>query len=906
MDNLQKNTNASNHPLVIESIRAIHGANYYSAGPVILLRLNLGSYDERFTNTLQGFYEQLESHLPSLYEHHCSEGKPGGFFKRVQDGTLLGHVAEHVAIELQTLAGMDVRFGKTRATQQQGVYNVVYRFFDEQAGIVAGKTAIDLLNSLLMQQSFDVNHAVEKLIAIRENNMPGPSTQAIIDQARERSIPVIRLDSYNLVQLGTGKYQKRIRATLSPTTSYVAVDNMKDSFLSSLMLRNAGIPVADTLLAENLDEVLAFHKKTDKPLVLKTPINEKQRSVFPALNDKDSLKRAFETCSKYSKKVLVQVQVAGETFRLLVINGKFEAACRLTKPEVIGNGEDTIEILIERLNQAQKRKEGDKSSLTKIQPDEQTDELLAFYGYNLQTVPDQGVRIVLSQHSSPLLGALTEDVTGTVHPLNRFLAERAAQVSGLDVAGVNIICPDISRPIPFGQGVVLNVLAAPDFRMHINPWKGKPRKVARAFVDMIYPESKPSRIPVFSVTGSAGKSVCAYLVSFMLEKHGYKTGLAHSDGIFSSGRKIVQGDMAEHHGTRLILQDPGIDCAVLETAVESISKDGLGYDNADVGIILNAHPQYLPSSELSNEDDIAYTQNVIAEGLVKGGTAILNAGDTAVTYWKDRIHERIALFQAGQPGEFFLQHTQAGSRGIALENDTLILWHDGKRKPLVKIDQLPIVAHAYHKIFMESLMAAVLAVDYAGIPADKAVEYLKDFKPAAYTLHGRLAMAKLKDNLLLIDRPATQHSLAAIKQIIDDTRKEPVLYVDLSGNLPEDFKTALLREFSGIAVKVFLFFSAMHGAEDRIATVPGNNTIVSLNEYYLEETSGTQHSKQQILTHWEESKSTDPATTSFAVLDNVADLIRQLHTQQPTKIHVLFTWNFIELYQSLKTEIDFL
>ncbi len=887
-------------PLIIERITVLNGANYFSAGPVMVLRLNLGEYDERFTNTIEGFYEKLEKTIPSLYEHHCSEGRPGGFFTRVKDGTLLGHVAEHITIELQTLAGMDVRFGKTRATKTQGVYNVVYRFFDEEAGRYAGKSAIKLLNQMLLSQPCDTESMVNQLIQIREDRMPGPNTQAILEEARYHEIPVIRLDPYNLIQLGTGKYQKRIRATLSPGTSFVALENSKDSFLATLMLRDAGIPVPITFKTSSIEECLDFYKNLGRPIVVKSPVNDKTRPVFPALNDPSSITRAFNACTEYDHEVLLQEQIPGTTFRLLVINNKFVAATRLEKAEVMGNGTDSIAILTEKLNESQKRKPGDKGALTAIDLDEECIATLQFYGYQPQTIPENGLRVILSNHSSPSAGAVTTDVTGVVHPINRFIAEQAARISGLDVAGVNMVCPDISRPITNEQGAVINVLAGPDFRMHLNPFNGKPRNVAREFIRLVFPEKSPARVPVFSITGSAGKSVCAYLINFMLEKQGYNTGLAHSDGIYSCGRKIVDGDMAGHHAARLVLKDPGIDCAILETSVESIMRDGLGYEYADFGIILNAHDQNLTESDLDGAEDISYTQNIVAEEVYKNGFSILNADDPEVMSLTHRAIASLALFTKSAENKYFTHHVESGGWGAALEDEAIVLWHNKEKTHVAKTAELPLIDQEKGKIFTESLLAAILAAATFGLTPRQIKNTLQNFKPALHTMHGRLNILHAGKSEILTDIPSGPLALENLKGIILKQNKNVNFFIDESGNIPEDFTENFIRIFNNLKKNVFTFQSSLlNGLRHRLNPKgAGDNLIVSLKEYYFKETT---------LEYASQSGSEDPAISgkgklaskleehmTVSTLGSLEVLAHQLHRSGPDTINILLSWNMAE------------
>jgi cyanophycin synthetase len=903
---METSASASQHqtPLNIRDMKVLRGANYFSAAPVIVMRLDLGLYDERFTHTIDGFYENIKKTLPGLYDHHCSEKRPGGFLKRLQDGTLLGHVAGHIAIELQTMAGMDVGFGKTRATREKGVYNVVFRFFEEQAGIFAGQASVLILNNILLSLMTDVDELIKQLITIREEQMPGAGTQAIIDEARIRDIPVLRLDPFDLIQLGTGKFQKRIRATMSPNTSFVAVENVQNSFLATRMLRDAGIPVPISFITDNIKDLLDFKKHLAKPIVIKSPENEKSRSIFTGLNDIASIHRAFAICQAHNKQVIVQEQIPGETYRLLVIGKKFVAATWIEKCAVIGTGKHNIIQLIEILNTKQQRTDGDKGCLTKVIPDEVLTETIGFYGYHLGSIPEKGVKVVLSPYGSPSQGAQTTDVTGIVHPLNRFLAERAAEVSGLDVAGINVICPDISKPIAHGPGVIVNVLAAPDFRMHINPWKGKSRKVESAFIDMIFPKDQSCRIPLFSVTGSAGKTICTYLINYMLEKEGYATGLANSDGIFSEGRKIIRGNMATHYAARLLLKDPAIESAVLETSIESILDDGLGYEYADYAIILNTHHESLPGTDLNGADEIAYTQSIVAKEVYKSGYTILNADDPLVVGMKEQIYSNLALFADNPEDPFLVQHIVEGGWGCNILQNQITLWKQGETIDLVGLHEIPLWDNGKNKIFTGAILAAVLSMAVFGIPPASIRKHLQGFRPAFYNLHGRLNFVTISRNNILIDQPASPPSFENIRDIIHNSHCEPVFYIDSSENIPPGLGEYFINSFSGMKLKVHWFSSALK-TRNRLVNYHGekpSNLIISLQDRYHSKATDKILKKERC----PESGIFDELSLHFNLkkLPNEESFIQELQKPSQKKIHIILSWNIPELYSIIHHLLD--
>lgn len=461
-------------PLVVQEIKTLHGANYFSWDPAIVVRLDLGEYDEVFTNQIPGFLERLRAALPTLYEHHCSPGVPGGFLQRVAEGTLLGHVVEHVAIELQQRAGMDVSFGKTRATRSPGVYNVLFQFLDDVAGEYAGKAAVNLINALLTQRGFAIDAVIRELVEIRERRLLGPSTQAIVDEARARGIPYLRLDRYNLVQIGTGRYQKRIRATVTSDTNLIAVEIAADKSLSALMLRDAAIPVPETMSTDRMEEALAFHARLGTPVAVKPQHGVLGQGVSLAVADQIGMRAAFEWAQCWDRTVLVQSMLAGDNYRILVIDFRFVAAVRLQAPIVVGDGKHSIAELVAALNNDPRRDIGDKGLLTRVELDELSTRCLAMRGFEPEAVPAAGEALPLKVSGNLKLGGEAEDVTDTVHPWNRYLAERTCRIVGLNVAGVDVIAPDLGTPLSENGGAVIEVGAAPDFRPHLRPTRGAP------------------------------------------------------------------------------------------------------------------------------------------------------------------------------------------------------------------------------------------------------------------------------------------------------------------------------------------------------------------------------------------------------------------------------------------------
>ncbi|MCX7861574.1 MAG: Mur ligase family protein [Bacteroidales bacterium] len=670
-----------NYPIQLLSHKTLIGANYFSGAQVIRFRLQLNEFDEVFTNQIPGFNDKLKETIPSLIEHHCSMKQRGGLFLRMDEGTLLGHVMEHVAIELQNLAGMNVGFGKTRETKVKGVYNVVIRFFDEYAGIYAGKMAIHILNHLLTNQPIDINPIIQNLIAIRERRLLGFSTQQIVNEAHQRGIPTLRLDRYNLVQLGTGCYRKIIRATITQYTSYLAVENTDDKYITYKMLEEMSIPVPRRITTQHINEALNFFHQLQKPLVIKPTKGYRGKRVNVHLDTEEKIIKAFFWAKAYDDDVIVQEFITGNTYRMLIINGKYTAAVQLIAPFIVGDGTKTIQQLIDELNAQPDREFGDKGRLSKVEIDEDTLKILDIKGYQLSSVLEKDKKLYLKNTGNMRLGATSVDVTDMVHPNTQFICERIARILNLDVTGIDIISENISIPLTENGGRVIEINAAPDFRMHINPTIGQPRHVEKIFIDMLFPQNEPFKIPIISITGSKGKTTLSKWLNETLNRHNYYVGLLNQEGIFINNQHIKHVELADSHNVAILLKDPTINMAILETPVESILDYGLGYETAHIGIFLNLYEQelYLEYDHIRDIEDIAYAKSVVVEEIDKNGFAIINADQPLVYESESRIDAQPLFFSTDIDSRTVRNLIDKGRTVAAIDMDRIVIYHERDR-----------------------------------------------------------------------------------------------------------------------------------------------------------------------------------------------------------------------------------
>jgi cyanophycin synthetase len=716
-------------PLKAVSLKAMNGANYFSGGKVIVLQLDLGVFHEVFTNDIPGFYENLKEKVPSLYEHFCSPGHPGGFFERVQEGTLLGHVTEHTAIELQTLAGMDVGFGKTRQTNKEGIYNVIFRFLDEHAGLFTAKAALNLINSILLNLPFDVAEIIETLVSIRENRLLGPSTQAIVEEAKRRNIPFLRLDEHNLIQLGTGKEQKKLRATITSDTNHIAIETSDNKYLTSLMLKDAGICVPETIPVDSVSDISNFLEQYKEGIVIKPVYGSSGEGITLKLQDKNEIPDAFAWAKKFSDSALAQEFIPGNVYRLLIINYQFIAATKLVPVELIGDGKKTVQELLTEINSNPKRQVGDKSRLTIVEIDDISTYLLKQQKVDFDSVLAMNQVVQLKLSGSLKNGGTALDITQQVHPMNQYLAERAARIIGLNVAGVDIVSENIRDSILESGGKIIEVNAAPDFRMHLKPTHGMDRDVAKPLVNMLFPDDTKIRVPTFSITGTIGKTTTADLLAHILQRSGFIVGKTTSNGFFVQEKQLKSGNLTFTTDAQTVLHDPTIDCAVLETSLEGILEGGLGYEFADFGIVLNILDSYqleTMDAYLLDLEDVAYAKSVVAEQVYDNGFTILNADDEFVANMRKRLYSTPIFISLSDSNPLVISFLKSGGTAYFISKLHIVKQRGKSQQVLLKQETIPF--HNKNPHLLLPALAVCATLSQFGLDSKQIEEGMASFK----------------------------------------------------------------------------------------------------------------------------------------------------------------------------------
>ena len=763
---------------IIET-RILRGPNYWAREPVVRMVVDLGILEEYPSNKIPGFVDALVGLLPSLEDHACSLGRRGGFITRLREGTWAGHIAEHIALELQNLAGTDVRHGKTRSTGEHGRYNVIYEFREEAVGVEAGKIAVALVNHLVAPNDESVNldfmAEMERLIRLAERSAFGPSTQALLDEAASRDIPFIRLDRHSLVQLGQGVHQQRIRATMTSMTSAIGVDIASDKGLTNRLLDSAGLPVPKSAVVDNEEDTVAAARRIGFPCVVKPLDGNHGRGVHLDLRSDEAVRAAFHGARAQSRSgdLVVESYVSGSDYRCLVIGGKVAAIAERVPASVVGDGEHTVRELVEAANQDPRRGIGHEKVLTRIKVDEAAEELVRAQGLELDSVPPEGTRVRLALTGNMSTGGTSIDRTIEAHPDNVEIAETAAQIVGLDIAGIDFICPDIATPVRETGGAIVEVNAAPGFRMHTHPTEGEPQYVARPVIDGLFPPGTPARIPIVAVTGTNGKTTTVRMIAHILKLKGRRVGMTSTDGIVIDGRMIKKGDMSGPKSAQMVLQNPTVDTAVFEVARGGILREGLGYDRNDVAVVTNVTGDHLGIGGIDSIGQLANVKGVIVEAVPRSGTAVLNADDGHVYRMGRHCAGKVVLFsmstQKGEDGYDRIDgHTARGNAAFVLqpgaEGELIVLRHGPRTMPVLYTHLIPATFGGRARMNVANALAAAAAAWAAGAHLHDIRQGLRTFSTSFFQAPGRLNLLDVGGIRVVIDYC---HNVDGMRQLAD-------------------------------------------------------------------------------------------------------------------------------------------
>ena len=765
--------------LRIVDTRVMRGPNYWAREPVIRQVVDLGVLEEWPSNRIPGFVDALVELVPTLEDHACSLGRRGGFITRLRDGTWAGHVAEHLALEFQNLAGTDVRHGKTRGTGDYGRYNVIFEYREEQVGIEAGRLAVGLVNHLVApgdpDHAFDTIAELENLIRLAERLAFGPSTQSLLDEAASRDIPYIRLDRFSLVQLGQGVHQQRIRATMTSHTGGIAVDIASDKKLTNRLLDSAGMPVPRSEVVATEDEAVAAARRLGYPCVVKPLDGNHGRGVALDLRDESDVRGAFPEALRQSRSrdVIVESYITGNDYRCLVIGGRLAAVAERVPASVTGDGEKTIRDLVEITNADPRRGIGHEKVLTRIRLDENAEEILRDQGLTPDSIPAAGTFVKLALTGNMSTGGTSIDRTLEAHPDNVEIAETAARVVGLDIAGIDFICPDIATPVRETGGGIVEVNAAPGFRMHTHPTEGEPQYVAKPVIDLLFPSGSPARIPILAVTGTNGKTTTVRMVAHILKMMGRRVGMTSTDGIVIDGRIIKRGDMSGPKSAQMVLQNPTVDTAVFEVARGGILREGLGYDRNDVAVVTNVTGDHLGLGGIDTLGQLANVKGVVVEAVPRTGTAVLNADDALVYRMGRHCDGRVILFSMakakGEEGyDRVAGHTARGNAAFCLEDtaqgELMVLRHGPRKMPVLYTHLMPGTFGGRARMNVANALAAAAGAWAAGAHLHDIRQGLRTFTTSFFQAPGRLNLVEVAGTRVVIDYC---HNVDGMRQLAD-------------------------------------------------------------------------------------------------------------------------------------------
>lgn len=756
------------------------GPNHYALFRVIQLTVDLGHLEEWPTARLgPEFMARLIERLPGLREHGCSYGEPGGFLRRLDEdeGTWLGHVFEHVVIELQNVAGARVTFGKTRGSGAPGQYDVVYEYEEEEVGLEAARVALELLQDLLPRElrepehrdrEYDWDSERDSFIRFAQRRALGPSTAALIRAAEERDIPWLRLNRFSLVQLGHGKYQRRIQATVTSETRHIAVELASDKEETNKLLADLGLPVPRQRLVQNEGEAARAAERIGYPVVVKPLDANHGRGVSIGVTASEEVRTAFQHAQQHSRNVLIESFITGLDHRLLVVDGELIAASKRVPGHVVGDGRRTVAELLEELNADPRRGVGHEKILTRIELDHQAKRLLGAKGYSEHSVPAAGEEVFLRSTANLSTGGTAIDVTDVVHPDNRDMAVRAARAIGLDVCGVDFLTTDISRSYKETGGAICELNAAPGFRMHVAPSEGTPRDAAGPVMDMLFPPGSPSRIPIAAITGTNGKTTTSRMVAHIFKMAGKRVGLTSTDGVYIDGHLTVEGDMTGPVAARMVLRDPSVDVAVMETARGGLLRRGMGYRRCDVGAVLNIASDHLGLKGVDTLEELARIKRTVVE--VARDTALLNADDPLTLAMADHTQaQHIAYVTMNPAHPLVAEHIRAGGRAVVLEpgmgGRMITIYDGGKHIPLLWTQTIPATLDGKAAHNEQNAMFAAGIAYSMGVSLEQIRHGLRTFDSTFFQAPGRMNVFDEHPFKVILDYGHNAHAIAAMVEL---------------------------------------------------------------------------------------------------------------------------------------------
>ena len=786
----------------IVDLRIMRGPNYWSVKnpKIIVLRLHLENYKDILTSDIPGFEKRLEEMFPGLSDHRSENGAENRFFESVRKGVKLSQVVEHIALELQNLSGMGCGYSLSYPSPQEGIDYVIFAYSEERAGEYAAYAALKITEALVKDIKYNLNRDIARLHGIREDEHMGPSTYSIVAEAVSRGIPYIRLNTNSLIQLGYGINQRRIQATMTDRTAMFAVELAGDKNITKEILDEAGVPVPRGTTVYDVEELKKAVQDLDYPLVTKPLDGNHGKGASINIKNWKEAQRGLIEAQKYSEGVIVEQFIQGYDFRLLVINRKFVAAAKRTPAMVVGDGESSIQQLIEKVNKDPRRGVGHEKELTQIKVDKGTRDILKEKDLTLKSILPAGEELFLKSTANISTGGTASDVTDLVDPYNILMAERIAGIIGLDICGIDVMTTDIAIPLNEARGAVLEVNAAPGFRMHVAPTEGLPRNVAEPVIDMLFPHGCPSRIPIIAVTGTNGKTTTTRLTAHLVKSNGYQVGFTTTNGIYILDKMLEKGDTTGAKSTAFVLRDPTVNFAVLECARGGMLRSGLGFEQCDVGIVTNVAADHLGLRDINTVEEMANVKAVVPRSVRKDGYAVLNADDDLVYDMGKDLACNIALFSLDEDNPRITKHTARGGLAAVLENGYITIYKNSYKIRVDRVADIPLTFGGRAKFNIENVLAATLAAYVSRIPVEDIKLALRTFIPSAAKTPGRMNVYHFPSFEVIVDYAHNAAGLQAIGDFIrsSDAARRVGIIAGVGDRRDED-----TRELGSMAAAIF-------------------------------------------------------------------------------------------------------
>jgi cyanophycin synthetase len=753
-------------------VLTLRGPNIWANFPVLEAWVDLGAYNDSCSSDIPGFNDRLKGWLPSMVEHRCSVGERGGFFQRLERGTYPAHILEHVTIELQTLCGSEVGFGRARAIEDTvGLYRVIVEFEQEELGHACLQAGRELVLAALKGYEFDIAAKLAELRALANDVRLGPSTRSIVEAALRRGIPVRRINGQNLVQLGFGSRQRKIWTAETDQTSSIAEAIAKDKQLTRQILQTVGVPTPDGRVVASAEDAWQAAQEIGVPVVVKPQDGNFGRGVATNLTTHEQVVKAYELARPEGDGVIVESYAEGSDFRLLIVGDKLVAAARREPAHVIGDGQRTIHELVEIENKNPLRSDGHATSLSFLPLDGLSREVLTSQGFTVDSIPAAGQRVLIRRNANLSSGGTATDVTDFVHPEIAARAIEAAKAVGLDICGIDVVCRDMSQPLENQGGVIVEVNAGPGLRMHLAPSSGTPRPVGDAIVDMMFGEGRTGRIPIVAVTGVNGKTTTTRLAAHIFRSIGRRVGMTNTEGIYYEGRRIESGDCSGPASAQKVLANPLVDVAVLETARGGVLRAGLGFDRCDVAVVTNiGEGDHLGLGGVNDLETLAKVKRVIVDVVPPHGFAVLNAADPLVAGMASYCKGGVIFFAYSPENEVIVKHRAAGGKAIFVKRDFVVLAEGEVEIPLVALAHVPVTHGGRIRFQVENVLAAAAAATALGVPRDAIRTALETFSPHMDGSPGRFNLLEVSGATVVVDYG---HNTSALAAIIDAFKSFP-------------------------------------------------------------------------------------------------------------------------------------